>query len=529
MRTPMRLLSTSVMTLCAAGCFTSSEGREPNPNRFHYPTGLVASPGGTVLYVANSDFDLEFAGGTVQALDLGQLRGLMQALATSLADTSTSAASACAANGLGGNGDPWLNPGPCAPVTICFAGNPTGEPCVAPVLRAAASIGAFASGVVLVHDPDGDGARLFVPVRGDPSVTYFDVDDDRDQSGGFRLDCGLAEDGFCDDAHRLGQDREHTLRGVQLPPDPVGIAASADGTAIVTAHQTQRSASLVTNDWATIPALAFNLGDLADGPTELATIPTPAFSTRMIETDPAYEHRPGFALTFRAAPQIDILRYVPDAGAVPPRPFIVRAFSAAVTATISAEDSRGIAIVDTERRACEASCADDLACLRSCAEQVPLRVYMANRRPASLVVGRIETEVNDSGTPPEPTSAVDSVFFHQSVALAFGASRIEVGRIVLPDGTLAERVFAVAFDSRAIFVLDPTTDRVETVIRTGRGPHDIAFDAGTDDTGETHAYLYIGHFTDSYLGVVDLDRRRPQTYGQMIASVGTPIEPPESR
>ena len=110
--------------------------------------------------------------------------------------------------------------------------------------------------------------------------------------------------------------------------------------------------------------------------------------------------------------------------------------------------------------------------------------------------------------------------------LDFGASRVEVGQIVDQSGELVERIFAVAFDTRRVFVFDPFAHRMEAVIRTGRGPHDIGFDVGVDDAGETFSYLYVGHFTDSYLGVVDLDQRRPATFGNMVATIGDP-EPPE--
>jgi hypothetical protein len=35
----------------------------------------------------------------------------------------------------------------------------------------------------------------------------------------------------------------------------------------------------------------------------------------------------------------------------------------------------------------------------------------------------------------------------------------------------------------------------------------------------------VAHFTDSYLGVVDLDQRNGNTYGTIIASIGTPRPP----
>jgi hypothetical protein len=70
---------------------------------------------------------------------------------------------------------------------------------------------------------------------------------------------------------------------------------------------------------------------------------------------------------------------------------------------------------------------------------------------------------------------------------------------------------------------------VDLIIKTGRGPHAIAFDTGDDGSGNLHSYLYVGHFTDSYLGVVDLDMRHPETFGIMFASIGTPTEPRESK
>jgi hypothetical protein len=517
------------MALGIAGCFTSSEGREPKLDQLYFPTGLVTSPGGTLLYVANSDFDLRYSGGTVMALNLPLIREKTSGIAARFAD-GASADAACGGAGLGRNPDPWLDPGPCQAFDLQqFQLGLAGQEQVATVF-----VGAFASGLLLAHDPNAPHARLFVPVRGDPSITYFDVDDDRGadplaQPGQATLGCGAPAVGFCDDAFRLGQDREHSLRGVQLPADPVGIAASDDGTAIVTAHQTQQAASLLVNEWAGTPNVVYTLGDLAEGPTEVVHVPTPAFVARAREAGAALDYRPGFALTFRTAPEVDLLRFVDDSSSSPPRPFLVRALSVFVSANASSEDSRGMAIVDTERRACEAGCADDLACLVSCAEEVPLRVYMANRKPAALVIGRLETTVTVSGDPPVPTSAFDTVSFHQSVPMSFGPSRVEVGHVVGLDGQLEERIFAVCFDSRALFIFDPATDRVETIVRTGRGPHDIAFDTSPAGSAEPYSYLHVGHFTDSYIGVVDLDRRRPLTYGQIFASVGQPTPPEESK
>jgi hypothetical protein len=93
-----------------------------------------------------------------------------------------------------------------------------------------------------------------------------------------------------------------------------------------------------------------------------------------------------------------------------------------------------------------------------------------------------------------------------------------------PEGNLEfeRRVFVACFDTRRIFVYDPDRRRLETEITTGRGPHALVVDSN-------HGLLYVGHFTDSYLGVVSLDRRYPATYGKVLASIGRAIPPRTSK
>src|ERR1700691_6396641 len=56
-------------------CYSSGAGgTDPPTTTFYFPTGLAVSTGGNVLYVANSDFDLQWNGGTLQSYDLFQIR-----------------------------------------------------------------------------------------------------------------------------------------------------------------------------------------------------------------------------------------------------------------------------------------------------------------------------------------------------------------------------------------------------------------------------------------------------------------------
>src|SRR5580700_3460938 len=63
-----------VAVVASASCYSTGTGTPPPINTFYYPVGLAVSAAGNVLYVANSDFDLQWNGGTVQSYDLNAVR-----------------------------------------------------------------------------------------------------------------------------------------------------------------------------------------------------------------------------------------------------------------------------------------------------------------------------------------------------------------------------------------------------------------------------------------------------------------------
>lgn len=542
-----------------AGCFTIADGVPPPLDAFCYPSGLVVSPGRTTLYVTNSDLELQYSGGTVQALDLLALRKKSQQLRMALNDAAAATPprdteDTCKAYALAKNDNAALYPGPCSPVEL------------APFVKKSVVIGAFASEATLALRPDpctnGRGARLFVPVRGDPSVTYFDVTDDREVLCGSPamplapsspcadptacLSCGSEanDDGRCATSHLIGKDPSTSQRELTLPIDPYGIDADDRGEALVVAHQTQQTASLVVNDWDGVPALEYYLSSLSPGPTDIASLPIPLL---VAENQDRIEYTPAFVVSYRSASEFTLLRFEDDSGSSPARPFLTRSLSAGVTTTASSVDSRGIAVDGTERKECEQACGtmDRAVCLRACAENHPLGVYMANRSPAALVIGRIETKFTEGPAPNggvQVTGAYEIPSFHDSVPLAFGSSRIERGTVIDANGKFARRIFAVTFDSRFVFSYDPDARRVDSIIRTGRGPHAITFDYGYECAADVkdedctadkkihpYATMYIAHFTDSYVGIVDLDMRNRTTFGSIYISLGKPVPPKGSQ
>jgi hypothetical protein len=253
---------------------------------------------------------------------------------------------------------------------------------------------------------------------------------------------------------------------------------------------------------------------------------------------------PSYLMTFTNAAQVTLVRTFDDSVSNPARPFIDASRSIAISTNSSGFDSRGIAIDNSARAECEApvkgTCSDDArnaraaqtgtapqdraTCLLQRCVPIPVDVYAANRAPASLVIGR---------TPPNvPNTLTDDLpRFYDSIPMTAGPSRVFVGNVIDTSGKPVPRVFVVCFDSRRIFVFDPATRSFETVIVTGRGPHAFALDMNVDkDTPDnSYAYAYVGHFSDSYLGVIDLDQRHTSTYGTFVLSVGQRTPPRASK
>lgn len=482
-----------------SSCVSPGDGPSPPAAEMYYPVGIAVSPAGHTLYVANSDFDLQYNAGTVMALNLDRVRALIPPLWNPQDPNYP-----CGA--LPANPNRLLYPGRCGPADLIHPPDGQGT-----LVAASVQIGAFATDALVVARSDAPGARLFVPVRGDPSLTWIEIDDDRTTQPPSRtLYCGQSSDSpRCDATHRAGEDPDTNLRRVVMPPEPYGVAADATGQALVVTHQAAAAVSLITNPWDGVPTMQFALGNLAPGPVGLASVPVPEFVFAA-----SVPHRPAFLLSYRAAAELDVLRYYDDAAASPARPFLTRTAAVGITVNADGQDSRGLAIDDTDRRQCEQACNGSLPCLQECAA-IPAQLFIANRTPPSLIIGEVRSDVSLTGTN-------DQITIYDSVPLSFGPSRVQVGQIIDEQGLPQRRVFVSCFDSRYVFIYDPVANRIDGEIRTGRGPHGLAFDP-------TAPLLYIAHFTDSYIGIVDLDQRHAETYGTIVLTLGTPQPPRESK
>ncbi len=527
------VLGAGALTGLSSACTGGAEGTPPPTSTFYFPVGLAVSAGGNVLYAANSDFDLQFNGGTLQSYDLFRLRhDAAELVGADFSDPNCGTASAVGSCALFNElkGDilshrivfqfPWQAGCLNAPEVTEPNGSrvPLGEACAPPVdstpyVGDFAVIGAFATDIQLSNmsfqPKNANGtlgppmARLFAPVRGDTTLTWADVPLDTQDvvpsqdapmsspaalSSPFTISCGQDGEGRCDSVHHVGAvvDSEDT-RDVTMPGEPFAMAQTPDGTAIAITHQTSQNTSLLLSGVETATAVAAaggRLPSLADPSMQfvLTGVPTGGDGLVAVPHDPdapvpPCENvndkmpcvRPAFLETTHSAAELDLLRYYDDDGSTMNRPFLVREVAYTLTANQGGTDSRGIVIDTTARLACEA--ASPPSGYAACA-QLPARVFFASRTPPSLVLGEIGLP-SASG---DGTFDPDRLVITGNVSLSAGASRVYLAPIVDRSGNYALRVFIVCYDSDQIFVYDPDAGVVENVIYVGPGPFAMAFD-----------------------------------------------------
>jgi hypothetical protein len=527
----LRLFLAAALALLADGfaCYPAAgEGVDPPTFSFYYPVGLAVSRGGNVLYAINSDFDLQWNGGTIQSLDLHLIR---RHTVMAIQDPTNSNLP------LAQPPDPGACPnGPPVITNLNDGGVEPGWACAPPTIasfymRDSAAIGAFATDIQLssIPNPNITGlSRLFAPVRGDASLTWADIIDDSPTVAPlptataatfapFALNCGVRDSHRrCDALHRVGNDigQPGDTRLLTMPGEPFGMAQSDDGTAIVITHQTSTDTTLFSSFTPAaplppppplgvppnnMPAIQFVATNVPNGGIGVASVPHDPDAFPECIPDPtvpacqAVFPRPAFLQTSRSVGQVSLVRYYSDQGDLlidgggpdaqpvsnPYRPYIQNEanFTLNVNAgTGSSDYARGIAVDPSPRIRCKAGItvpASDPtypALAEACA-QLPARVFIASRQPPSLIIGQVGGPITEAGT-----FDADLTIFTGSIALDPGPSAVRMAPVIDSHGNLALRVFIVCFDSDEIIDYDPDQNLIEAVIPVGLGPFALAFD-----------------------------------------------------
>jgi hypothetical protein len=574
----------------APACYPDGGGgTDPPTNTFYFPVGLAVSGGGNALYAVNSDFDLQWNGGTLQSYDLFAIRRDTGRL------VQAQLAGGAGVNALGLNLVEPYYPGQCLtglPLPGTDAGfpsivlNPGGrippnEACAPAVdsssyVRSSRIIGAFATDLQLQTSNGVVGTRLFMPVRGNATLTFADVAvDDPTQpppnegvttapvAGVFDLLCGQQSDDRCDDVHLVGNNglASGDTRHVTLPGEPYGMAQTPDGTAIAMTHQIVTQASLlnasdINGSPPGIPTMQFVLDNVVGGGSGITAIPhdkdasiPPCELMKTVGDVPGAMLvpcvRPAFLETSTVTPELDLLRFYDDDGtkgdgtSSMKRPFLVKEAAFTFSTNFGGQSSFGIAIDPTLRMACK-NIAQSPEETIACAE-LPARVFFANRTPASLVIGQI------GGTSPsgDGTYDPDLLQLNGNLPLPDGPSRVYLAPISNLQGNLELRVFVVNSDSGTISVYDPNQPNNLALVDTiyvGPTPSAMAFDPFSLNDVAIHApngadtrqapglglkkfrFAYVSSFRHSFVQVIDLDEQQ-STFESVVFTLGKPTVP----
>ena len=250
MRRVRALLSSSLIALAVlagTACNLGNLGDPPPAADIYLPTGVLLSQQSETsaprfLYLINSNFDLRYNRGSVQAFDLDRL---------------AAAVDSCATPGV----DCQLDP--------------------VPILTDEVLVPSLATSFAI----SPDRRRLYVATRTDPSMMFIDLDEQADGEDVLKCD---EVDRRCSDDRQRGASAAGSPRGFVFPPEPVGMVTLPVGVAsgappsssstpadnfVMVAHRSGQVSLFYDNGTGDGPTLLHVLAGLPLEPTDLAFDP----------------------------------------------------------------------------------------------------------------------------------------------------------------------------------------------------------------------------------------------------------------
>ncbi|MBI5486313.1 MAG: hypothetical protein HY905_03160 [Deltaproteobacteria bacterium] len=423
-------LAAFAAVVALAGCFGSG-GIDPPADRFFFPTGLALAAGGKYLLVANSNFDLRYNSGTVDVVDLalvdaqidgclGRCRGARDEKDFLVADSTV------------------------------IIGSQVTDLAVAP-----------------------DGSRAYASVRGNASLTWFDLDEDAapgtrvlscfdDPSPGARR---------CDGGHEVIRNGD-----LWLPTEPYALLVDRDW--VFTGHVDSGDVAVFDVREGRDPGLVRVLDVFPEGVNGFARQPR-------LDDPETPEDESGTAwywLVSRYSSRLYPFLMSMESRQAGEGPAVSTGPSIGVGSNDPGADCRSLAFSPDGTRA-----------------------FVANREPPSVVV--LDTTLRDDGSVDGSTLA--------TLDLGSGPSRL----VMLPLADGGYVVLVVCFDAEEVFVIDPDLLAVVDVFRAGMGPHAIVPDPA-------RGRAYLANFGDSTVWVLDFTPGGAD-FARTVLEIGTP-EPPSS-
>jgi len=474
------------LLLLAGGCASEEPGISPDRDRFYFPTGMALDPQRPLLYVACSNADLAFNGGTLVTLDLTRLPADLRRVGELVTQKKLD----------------------CEPARTDITGWECDE---AQFIDPDATLrmGDFPSTVRVASD----GSRLFVPVRGQNYLLWADILD-RD-AGQRRVDLRCDTEACansassenctawdCDVEHRVDYSEE--LRQ-SLPEEPFGIVVNE----LVAVHVGPDGARRTCRDGlAQAPSCDCPAASECQGEHDVGCCHSaPAAGRTHVYLTHLYGGEVSF---FTSGPEGVVLRdirggfFTPSSSGVrgafalaPRRPgdpdsriYVSSRVDSVLASFIVRDNSR---IVDEGRVSMGALYPgnDSRDLVFSPGGD---RLYVVSQQPASLVAFDMSLEY---GHPKGEPLWIAEVCAEPSL------TRL--------DPALS-RAYVVCFGTAQIFVVDTSLGTVIDQIETGNGPNELVLDP-------SNHRAFVANFLENSVGVIDMDPSH-STYHRMVVRIG---------
>ncbi|HET6582874.1 MAG TPA: hypothetical protein VFG69_05495 [Nannocystaceae bacterium] len=516
-------------SLLAAACDPNNQGLAPPGDELFFPSGIMldrrAQAEGRAarwLFVANGNNDLAYNSGTVVALDLDAFYAAWTADQSTMEVDPYCGDDRCVLN----VGYDTTDEHPCRRLAL----RPSVVECdERKFVKSSVRIGDFATLLTSSCEQSGEGrcdhSRLWLPVRGDPSVTFIDLAEYDD--GDVKFSCGAPDTITLDgdqpvvsqhNAHRCAKDHRITRQRndedlPELDREPFQMLISPSFRYAYVAHADAQTLSIIALDGLRKPN-----GE---------TTGTPA----LIESAGVFQDPSGLTGGFGLAERpCNPQGNAPSLTNGCTRPLVYGGFR--YLQRLARFTVQGVDFADPDEAAdkCLAPGEDldtpgKLNCdprVRSYIQILPggldpsstqfrptlgdiafgdddgNELYVVQTAPGALL--KLDTSLGPDGEPFDTPSA-------PPIELCEEPTRMKIYR----EG--GQRFAAIScFRAAELFIIDLDAFRLTNVVQLGTGPYEIEVD-------EDRGVLYVGNSLERSISVIDLSRERSTRF-QEIARIG---------